>query len=182
MKKIISFILTLCLTFCLSNSAFAMDTQFDEDFTYGVITDVDLVESYDSTITPRGGTPPSSNSVWDLSSEDYYGSFDFDNLIYTNNRFENHNGNLYVYVNSYFTETWGRDTTGFTMDVSLVKMTVLGNKYISTVEIEVGRPYVVYWEGVDDNEDYYFIFSQPYNHRDCRIGGNFRISATNHWF
>ncbi len=178
MKKVISLFLVLSLMFCGSINAFAAENE-SNDRPGVTVTEIPFVQqNRDIGIETRGVTPPSN--TWDLSDGDYSGTFNFDTSIFTNNKFSNHDGNIYVTLYSEIEEDDPNNfTEGYCMEVNLCRKGLLGDSvYESTVEVEIGKSWIVSFTNWDPDTEYYIIFSQPYSHRAWHVDGNFTVSKT----
>lgn len=80
MKKIISFVLSLCIIFTFCTSAFAAGVEQQPAVFADYLTEVD----YNEETAARDANPPSSNNVWDWGSGTYYGHFEMKKRVFTN--------------------------------------------------------------------------------------------------
>lgn len=135
-------------------------------------------QSRNAVVMPLGVMPPSN--TWDLSKDDYSGTIYFNTSIFTNNKFSNHDGNIYITLYSEIDDDDPYNyTDGYCIEVNLCRKGLLGDSvYESTVEVEIGKSWIISFTNWDPKTEYYIIFSQPYSHRAWNVDGNFTVSKT----
>lgn len=178
MKKIVSFVMVLYLLFCCSINAFAAETEQNKQPSVSIEEIPTLYQNRNGGVETRGITPPSN--TWDLSLDDYSGTFNFNVNIFTNNTFSNHDGNLYITLYSEIVEEDPNNSTdGYCMEVNLCRKNWWGDSvYEHTIEVEIGKSWIISFTNWDPDTEYYLIFSQPYSHRGWTVDGNFTVSKT----
>ena len=179
MKKFrhaLSFLLVFVMLFSTSVPAFAAETEPNKQPGVTVEEIPTVYQNRNGGIETRGVTPPSN--TWDLSEGDYSGTFYFDTNIFTNNKFSNHDGNIYIRLYSEIAEDDPNNyTDGYCMEVNLCRKNWLGDSvYESTVEVEIGKSWIISFTNWDPDTEYYIIFSQPYSHRAWHVDGSFTVS------
>ncbi len=127
-RKIAAAIMSLCLVSSISVTSFAENGA-------NVFVETCTINEGISTCD---GTPPSSSSVWNLEDGAYTGNFEVNTRVYTNYFFSNHDGEIFVNLNTYQLGNTGVDVddSEVSLEVSVCKDGLFGIG-VDVIETEV---------------------------------------------
>lgn len=174
MNRVILCVLALAITLCSPIRVLAAETNIGQEPEVMVI-EVPCGFEHDGYAIARATTPPSN--VWDLSKNDYCGTFSFNTQIYTNNRFSGHEGNIFVYVTPNIDGASSSEVSGFTVEVSLCTEGLIGNVIQhSTAELDIGKAYLLCFTNMNSITKYFLKFSQSSEQEEWTVSGEFTVT------